>query len=168
MNYANFFGGISLALLCFVLGAHFHAGMGPPEREVFQASEPAVREPAAAAQHYDHRATEAFKGCIDSRIKNNSLGIGKVVVEGRKWSIVSVACTGEHAKDLYDSIQPYSTEEYVHYRDGRRGVVRFFGRLFPPSQCVQLIGSVRGKETNEYSCSIRIDVDHEITEQLKL
>jgi hypothetical protein len=81
---------------------------------------------------------------------------------------VSIPCSGEAAKELYDAIQPYSTEEYVRYRDKRRGVVRFFGRLYPPSQCVQLIGSSRGKEQNEYNCSIRIDVDSEITEQLKL
>jgi hypothetical protein len=101
-------------------------------------------------------------------VKNGSVDIGKVVVEGRKWSIVSIPCQGDAAKELYNAIQPYSSEEFVHYRDQRRGVVRFFGRLFPPSQCVQLINSGKGKEVNEYSCSIRIDVDSEITEQLKL
>jgi hypothetical protein len=117
---------------------------------------------------FDAKATDAFKGCLDSKVKNGSLNVNKAVVEGRKWAIVSIPCVGESAKNLYKAIQPYSSEEYVHYRDKRRGVVRFFGRLFPPSQCVQLISSSRGKEPNEYSCSIRIDVDSEITEQLKL
>ena len=117
---------------------------------------------------FDSKATEAFRGCIDSRIKNGSVNIGKVEVEGRRWSIISIPCQGDAARGLYNAIQPYSSEEFVRYRDQRRGVVRFFGRLYPPSQCVQLISSGKGKEVNEYSCSIRIDVDTEITEQLKL
>lgn len=151
------------AVFFFALGIYFRS----------EAPQATLREPASLASAKaegkpDPRVTGAFKACIDSRIKNDSLSIGKTIVEGRRWSIVSIPCAGSAAKELYDAIQPYSTEEYVRYRDKRRGVVRFFGRLFPPSQCVELIGSSKGKSTNEYSCSIRIDVDSEITDQLKL
>ncbi|MGZ3701271.1 MAG: hypothetical protein ACXWSD_05785 [Bdellovibrionota bacterium] len=167
MNTMKYFVGIFAAVFFFAFGITFHAFL-PNEGSNY-------REPASisnAGPHsnakFDGKATAAFKTCLDSKVKNGSVDIGKVVVEGRKWSIVSIPCQGEAAKELYNAIQPYSSEEYVHYRDQRRGVVRFFGRLFPPSQCVQLIGTGKGKEINEYSCSIRIDVDSEITEQLKL
>lgn len=168
MTYAKLSAGILVSVFFFALGIWFQAGITP-------SSIPDFREPASAAKasegkdgKSDLRATNAFRGCINSRIKDNSVNIGKTTVEGRRWSIVSIPCSGATAKELYDAIQPYSTEEYVRYRDKRRGVVRFFGRLFPPSQCVELIGSAKGKAVNEYSCSIRIDVDSEITENLKL
>jgi hypothetical protein len=165
MTTLKYFIGLFAAVFFFAFGVYFHSVLPPVVND--------VREPASIAStghsgKYDSKATEAFKTCIDSRIKNGGLSVGKSVVEGRKWSIVSIPCQGEAAKELYNAIQPYSSEEFVHYRDQRRGVVRFFGRLFPPSQCVELLNNGRGKEINEYSCSIRIDVDSEITEQLKL
>ena len=170
MNTFKYFLGTFAAVFFFAFGAYFQSALPPAVRE--------VREPASIASggggapqrstKFDGKATEAFKTCLDSKVKNGSVNIGKAVVEGRKWAIVSIPCSGEPAQQLYNAIQPYSSEEYVHYRDQRRGVVRFFGRLFPPSQCVELIGTGKGKPTNEYSCSIRIDVDSEITEQLKL
>jgi hypothetical protein len=163
----QYFMGLVAAVFFFAFGVYFHSAL-PTETQNF-------REPASIANavpksnaKFDGKATSAFRTCLDSKVKNGSVDIGKVVVEGRKWSIVSIPCQGDAAKELYNAIQPYSSEEFVHYRDQRRGVVRFFGRLFPPSQCVQLINSGKGKEINEYSCSIRIDVDSEITEQLKL
>jgi hypothetical protein len=166
MTTFKYFLGLVAAVVFFAGGVYFQSMLPPAETE--------FREPASISNatprssKFDHKATEAFKSCLDSRVKNGSMNIGKTLVEGRKWSIVSIPCQGDAAKELYNAIQPYSTEEFVRYRDKRRGVVRFFGRLFPPSQCVQLIGNGRGKELNEYSCSIRIDVDSEITEQLKL
>lgn len=163
----QYFLGLMAAVFFFAFGVYFHSAL-PNETNNF-------REPASIANagsktnaKFDPRATQAFRTCLDSKVKNGSVDIGKTVVEGRKWSIVSIPCQGDAAKELYNAIQAYSSEEFVHYRDQRRGVVRFFGRLYPPSQCVQLIGTGKGKETNEYSCSIRIDVDSEITEQLKL
>ncbi len=167
MALVKYFLGVFTAVFFFGFGVYFHselANVVPEPREPASIASP-VREHSGK---FDAKATEAFKGCLDSKVKNGSLNIGKVEVEGRHWAIVSIPCIGASAKNLYDSIQPYSSEEYVHYRDKRRGVVRFFGRLFPPSQCVQLISSSKGKQLNEYSCSIRIDVDSEITEQLKL
>ncbi len=168
MTYVKFSLIALVSVFFFALGIWFQAG-------ITSGSVSELREPASAAKASDAkegksdlRTTNAFKGCINSRIKENSVNIGKTTVEGRRWSIVSIPCSGATAKELYDAIQPYSTEEYVRYRDKRRGVVRFFGRLFPPSQCVELIGSAKGKSVNEYSCSIRIDVDSEITENLKL
>jgi len=167
MKTFQYFLGIVSAVFFFAFGVYFHSAL-PFEANNF-------REPASISNagpktnsKFDPRATQAFRTCLDSKVRNGSVDIGKTVVEGRKWSIVSIPCQGDAAKELYNAIQSYSSEEFVHYRDQRRGVVRFFGRLFPPSQCVQLIGSGKGKETNEYSCSIRIDVDSEITEQLKL
>jgi hypothetical protein len=164
----QYFMGLVAAVFFFGFGVYFHAALPATDAQNF-------REPASIANagpksnaKFDGKATTAFRTCLDSKVKNGSVDIGKVVVEGRKWSIVSIPCQGDAAKELYNAIQPYSSEEFVHYRDQRRGVVRFFGRLFPPSQCVQLISSGKGKEVNEYSCSIRIDVDSEITEQLKL
>jgi hypothetical protein len=163
MNSIKYSLGLLVAVFFFALGIYFQSTL----------PQPSLREPASvpatpAAGKFDMRVTQAFKACVDSKIKGNSVGIGKVVVEGRRWAIVSIPCGGDAAKELYEAIQPYSTEEYVRYRDKRRGVVRFFGRLFPPSQCVELIGSAKGKPAQEYSCSIRLDVDQEITDQLKL
>lgn len=164
MSIWKFFFASLAAVFFFVFGIFFQWSIPSTIREPASISSSS----APANGKFDAKATEAFRACIDSRVKNNSLSVGKVMVEGRRWSIVSIACTGAPAKELYEAILPYSSEEYVRYRDKRRGVVRFFGRLFPPSQCVQLITSSRGKELDEYSCSIRIDVDSEITEQLKL
>lgn len=161
MNYVKYSIGLLTAVFFFALGIYFQSSL--PSSSL---REPASLAPAVSVKT-DARVTNAFKACIDSRIKSDSLAIGKTTVEGRRWAIVSIPCSGAPAKELYDAIQPYSSEEYVRYRDKRRGVVRFFGRLFPPSQCVELIGSNKGKATNEYSCSIRIDVDSELTEQLK-
>lgn len=166
MTYVKFSLGILTAVFFFALGIYFQAGLRrEPAQDV---REPASIVAAKADAKGDNRTTNAFKGCVNSKTKDNSVSIGKTTVEGRRWSIVSIPCSGEPAKELYEAIQPYSTEEYVRYRDKRRGVVRFFGRLFPPSQCVELIGSAKGKAVNEYSCSIRIDVDQEITDQLRL
>ncbi len=154
------------AVFFFALGVYFQSSV-PAKTEVNE-REPASITSANGAAKFDTRTTMAFKGCIDNKVKNGSVNIGKVSVEGRRWSIVSIPCQGEAAKELYNAIENFSTEELVNYRDKRRGVVRFFGRLYPPSQCVQLISSPKGKDKFEYSCSIRIDVDSEITEQLKL
>jgi hypothetical protein len=164
MTYVKYSAGILAAIFFFAFGVYFHASIPEVTREPSSLS-----GSMSVGTKFDPKATAAFKGCLDSRVKNGSVSIGKVIVEGRRWSIVSIPCSGEPAKALYDAIQPYSTEEYVRYRgDKRRGIVRFFGRLYPPSQCVELIGSAKGSGNNEYSCSIRIDVDSEITEQLKL
>lgn len=171
MTYVKFSIGILASVFFFALGIYFQAGIQPgPMPEAQDIREPASLAAAksAAEGKGDLRATNAFKGCVNHKTKDNSVSIGKTTVEGRRWSIVSIPCAGDAAKELYEAIQPYSTEEYVRYRDKRRGVVRFFGRLFPPSQCVELIGTSKGKAVNEYSCSIRIDVDSEITENLKL
>lgn len=163
MNYVKYSAATLAAVFFFALGIYFQSSI--PE---------SVREPASFGSSgrkvakFDAQTTDAFKACINSRVKDGSVSIGKVNVEGRKWSIVSIPCVGEAAKNLYDAVQDYSTEELVRYRDRRQGVVRFFGRLYPPSQCVKLISSGRGKDIYEYACSIRIDVDTEITEQLKL
>ncbi|HEY8278061.1 MAG TPA: hypothetical protein VIH99_00465 [Bdellovibrionota bacterium] len=165
MNYVKYFFATAAAVFFFALGIYFQDLMPANVREPASLSAPI---PAHANAKFDSKATEAFRACLDSKVKNGSVTIGKVNVEGRRWSIVSIPCMGDAAKELYNAIQPYSSEEYVRYRDKRRGVVRFFGRLYPPSQCVELISSGKGKTSNEYSCSIRIDVDSEITEQLKL
>lgn len=154
------------AVFFFALGVTFHSSLGAKE---------SVREPASQAApdgaggaRFDSRASQAFKACLNSRVANGSVLVSKASVEGRRWSIVSIPCAGKPAKALFDSIQHYSTEEFVRYRDKRRGSVRFFGSLYPPSQCAQIVSEVKGRERLDYSCSIRIDVDSEITEQLKL
>lgn len=175
MNYVKLATGLFASVFFFAFGIWFQAGLPQAQEQNHDVREPAsiARANASTAEGKggDLRATNAFKGCVNAKAKDSksdSVNIGKTTVEGRRWSIVSIPCTGDSAKELYEAIQPYSTEEYVRYRDKRRGVVRFFGRLFPPSQCVELIGSQKGKAVNDYSCSIRIDVDSEITEQLKL
>lgn len=162
MNYVKFSLGALVAVFFFALGIYFQASV----------PEATLREPASYGKpegKLDPKVSQAFKACVDSKIKNDSLPLAKVNIEGRQSSILSIPCAGKEAKELYDALQNHSTEEYVRYRDKRRGVVRFFGRLFPPSQCVELIGGAKGKAgTNDYSCSIRIDVDTEITDKLKL
>jgi hypothetical protein len=168
MNAFKYFLGIFSSVFFFAFGIYFHSVLPDTENEIREPASISSQSPGPRGAKFDSKATDAFKNCIDSRVKNNDLTLGKSVVEGRKWSIVSIPCQGEAARELYNAIQPYSSEEYVRYRDQRRGVVRFFGRLYPPSQCVQLIGNGHGKELNDFSCSIRIDVDSEITEELKL
>lgn len=167
MNTFKYFLGILTAVFFFAFGVYFHSALPQTANEIREPASITSAQPHPSAK-FDPKATEAFRNCLDSRIKNGTVNIGKAAVEGRKWSIVSIPCEGKAARELYNAIQPYSSEEYVRYRDQRRGVVRFFGRLYPPSQCVQLIGNGKGKELDQYSCSIRIDVDTEITEQLKL
>ncbi|MCO5143196.1 MAG: hypothetical protein M9962_08920 [Oligoflexia bacterium] len=121
-----------------------------------------------ASSKYDSKVTGALKNCLQEKVKNNSLDYTKVVVDGRSWSILSIDCSGDRAKALYEAVAPYSSEQYVRYRDGRRGVGRFFGRLFPPSQCVRVIRTSRGSELNVYNCSIRMDIDHELIQRLKI
>lgn len=164
MNYVKYSAATLAAVFFFALGIYFQSSIPESVREPASLTSGAGRKVAK----FDAQVTDAFKACINNNVKDGSLSVTKVIVDRRRWSIVSIPCVGESAKNLYDAVENYSTEELVRYRDRRQGVVRFFGRLYPPSQCVKLISSSRGKDIYEYACSIRIDVDTEITEQLKL
>jgi hypothetical protein len=156
---------VALVAVCsFALGICFHRSLPQPDREIASIGR-AVRAPSSK---FDLRVTRALKDCMAEKAGPSQLPMTKVVVDGRDWSVVSVDCVGKHAKALYEAVVPYSSEQYVRYSDGRRGVARFFGRLYPPSQCVRVIRTARGSELNLYSCSISIDLDHELIEALKL
>lgn len=120
-----------------------------------------------ANSKYDVKVTTALKNCLKEKVKDNVLDYTKVVVDGRSWSILSIDCSNDRAKALYETVAPYSSEQYVRYSDGRRGVGRFFGSLFPPSQCIRVIRTSGGSELNLYNCSIRMDLDHEMIQNLK-
>ena len=152
------------AIFSFALGVYFHAALPEGSRDIAS-----VRDVAQGrAGKSDARVSSALKDCMAEKAEAKKIHLNKVVVDGRNWAIVSLDCVGDKAKALYESVAPYSTEQYVRYSDGRRGVARFFGRLYPPSQCVRVIRTARGSELNLYSCSIRIDLDHELIEGLKI
>ena len=109
-----------------------------------------------------------FDTCTYDEVKNGKVALTKSGVDGRAWTIVSINCLDERAKNLYEAVAPYSTEQYVRYRDGRRGIGRFFGRLYPPSQCVRVVSASRGSEANFYSCRIFVDLDYELIQKLHL
>jgi hypothetical protein len=154
------------AIFCFALGITFHASMPDGGRDIASVRRGDARNPGSSRN--DGRMSQALRECIAEHAKANSLDMSKVVVDGRDWAIVSIDCSGERARALYEAVAPYSSEQYVRYSDGRRGVARFFGRLYPPSQCVRVIRAARGSELNLYACSIRVDLDHELIENLKL
>lgn len=152
------------ALFSFALGVYFHSALPDTGRELASVKG-AARQPNSK---FDLRVSAALRGCLGEKASPGKVDLNKVIVDGRNWAIVSVDCVGDNAKALYESVAGYSSEQYVRYSDGRRGVARFFGRLYPPSQCVRVIRAARGSELNLYSCSIRIDLDHELIEGLKL
>ncbi len=155
---------VVLSLFCFAFGIYFQSNLPVGNREIASLGSRGVATPGKV----DLRISKALKACLGEKATAENLEVNKVVVDGRNWAIVSVDCVGTNAKNLYDAVAPYSTEQYVSYSDGRKGVARFFGRLYPPSQCVQVIRTSKGNELNLYSCSIRIDLDHELIAGLKL
>ncbi len=154
------------ALFFFAAGICFHSLLPRPVREL-AAVETGSREPQATDRG-DARVSRALEACLSTNNPTGRVNLNKVRVDGRNWSILTMACTGERAKALYDAVAPFSTEQYVPFSDGKRGVGRFFGRLFPPSQCVRAIGVSRGAELNLYTCSVRLDLDHELVKDLRL
>lgn len=156
----------TLSVFFFALGVCFQATIPEGGRELASIRPAPARKPSNSKT--DARVSDALKACVAEKVGNGSLDLSKVIVDGRNWAIVSIDCVGDRAKALYEAVAPYSTEQYVRYSDGRRGVARFFGRLYPPSQCVRVIRASRGTELNLYSCSVRVDLDHELIEGLKL
>jgi hypothetical protein len=155
-----------LSVFFFGLGVFFQSRLSEEgARDIASVKKELNREPNSK---FDMKASNALKNCLVEKVGPGKIDLSKVVVDGRNWAIVSVDCVGESAKALYEAVAPYSTEQYIRYSDGRRGVARFFGRLYPPSQCVRVIRAARGPEVNLYSCLIRIDLDHELIENLKL
>ena len=158
---------VVISIFSFASGIFFHSLLPGGTREIASLSSP---RPAGTEKKgkFDLEASSALKGCLDDRVKSGNVDLNKVTVDGRNWAIVSLDCSGAKAKKLYDAVGAYSSEQYVRYSDGRSGVARFFGRLYPPSQCVRVIRAAKGSELNLYSCSVRVDLDHELTEGLKL
>ena len=156
------------SIFCFALGITFHASLDREGdgRELASVRKPNSRTPSNSK--LDAKVSAALKNCVAEKVSPGNLDLSKVIVDGRNWAIVSIDCSGERARALYEAVAPYSTEQYVRYSDGRRGVARFFGRLYPPSQCVRVIRAARGSELNLYACSVRVDLDHELIENLKL
>lgn len=151
------------ALVCFAFGIYFHSALPEGGREIASIGE-MKRAPNSKG---NMRVSQALQDCISEKAAPGKIELSKVVVDGRNWAIVSLDCVGEKAKALYEAVAPFSSEQYVRYSDGRRGVARFFGRLYPPSQCVRVIRTSRGSELNLYSCSVRVDLDHELIESLR-
>lgn len=155
----------------FALGVSFHASMEPEEergREIASVKPKAGNARVPSNAKTDSRMSQALRNCMAEKVAPGNIDMSKVIVDGRDWAIVSIDCSGERARALYEAVAPYSSEQYVRYSDGRRGVARFFGRLYPPSQCVRVIRAARGSELNLYACSVRVDLDHELIENLKL
>jgi hypothetical protein len=150
---------ILAAVFGFALGIYFQHALPEPKREIASQKE---------SFKGDVKVSAALKDCLSDRVKDGRLDVSKVEVDGRSWAILSIDCVGDRAKVLYESVAPYADEQYVRYSDGRRGVGRFFGKLYPPSQCVRLIRNARGAELNVYSCSLRLDLDGDLIHNLKL
>ena len=116
----------------------------------------------------DLHVSKALKECVADRVKDNKLELHKLVVDGRNWTTLSIDCVGDKAKALYEAVSGFSDEQYVRYSDGRGGVGRFFGHLYPPSQCVRLTRNAKGSEMNRYSCSLLLDFDQDMIKSLTL
>ncbi len=166
MNKVTAFSCIALSVFFFALGIYFHSVVGDEGKR--ELASVAGRKERDINSRFDLKVSSALKNCLTEKVGPGKMDLSKVVVDGRNWAIISLDCVGDNAKALYEAVAPYSTEQYIRYSDGRRGVARFFGRLYPPSQCVRVIRAARGPEVNLYSCLIRIDLDHELIENLKL
>lgn len=145
------------AVFGFALGIYVHTQLPEPKREL-----------ASQGRKHDPKVSAALRDCLNDRVRENRLEVSKVEVDGRSWAILSIDCVGDKAKALYEAVIPFADEQYVRYSDGRRGVGRFFGKLYPPSQCVRLIRNSKGAEMNLYSCSLRLDIDGDLVQNLKL
>lgn len=141
----------------FLVGFSLQKSMPEPKREL-----------ASKGQQHDLKVSSALKECLSDRVKDGRVEMSKVDVDGRNFSIVSIDCVGDKAKTLYEAVGAYSDEQYVRYSDGRRGVGRFFGRRYPPSQCVRVIRTAKGSELNQYSCSLMLDLDYDLIKNLKI
>ena len=162
MKYAPLLNTMAILACGFALGAYFYHVMPG-------ATEPVVREIASQkkVQKYNEQMSIAFKDCLQDSVREGKLQTTKVSVDGRNWPVMSLDCVGDKAKALYDELGPYSDEQFVRYSDGRRGIARFFGRLYPPSQCAKVTRNARGAEMNLYSCSIRLDLAQELVQEYK-
>jgi hypothetical protein len=156
---------VVVAAVCgFVFGLYFYSNVIPePRREL--ASEKAS---PAKDKEESSKVWAALKDCMAEQTEDGKLKFTKKEVDGRRMSILSMGCAGDKAKILYEAVAPYSEEQYVRYTDGRRGVARFFGKLYPPSQCARLIRTSRGTELNIYSCSVHLDLDQDLVKDLKI
>lgn len=154
---------VVVAAVCgFVTGLYFFNYIVPePRREL-------ASEKASPSSKEEMKIWTALKECMADQTEDGKLKFTKKEVDGRRMSILSMGCTGEKAKTLYEAVAPYAEEQYVRYTDGRRGVARFFGRLYPPSQCARLIRTSRGTELNIYSCSVHLDLDQDLVKDLKM
>lgn len=150
------------ALFCFALGLSLRPAAPEASRDVASVKD---RHPTS---RYDNRVSAALKNCLAEGVGPSGVKLGKKEVDGRNWAIAAIDCSGPRAKALYESLGPYTNEQYVRLSDGRSGVARFFGRLYPPSTCLRLIKGVRGTELNSYTCFVRIDLDHELIDSLNL
>ena len=168
MNFFKVLPFFVFACFFFLAGIAFQSKLPGGERHPASVRAIADTTEATTKAKWNLEASKALQSCIDDRVRGRTVDLKKVTVDGRKWAIVSIDCGGDKAKRLYESVGEFSSEQYVRYSDGRSAVARFFGRLYPPSQCVRVIRTAKGSELNLYSCSIRIDIDHELTESLKL
>lgn len=165
MNAFKYAIAVLVPIFCFAFGIYFQSYLPGSTREVASfgvAQDRLLPGPKGA----DPKVSAALRECINSQVKNDKLGLNKSGVDGRNWAIVSINCIDDKAKALYDAVGSYSSEQYVRYSDGNKGVGRFFGRLYPPSQCVRVIAK-KGSESNFYSCRIFIDLEHDLIQSLK-
>lgn len=165
MKFIHFLNAIALLAFGFALGTYYyHSKPIEPIREI--ASEKTEKTEKKLDKN-NERLSTAFRECVQESIKDGKLNWNKVDVDGHNWPILSLDCLGDKAKALYEASEPYADEQYVRYSDGRRGIGRFFGRLYPPSQCARVTRNAKGGEMNLYSCSVRLDLAHEMITDLK-
>lgn len=160
---------VAASVFCFALGITFHASLTDDEagRELASArrARPAVARPLDPERA---RLSLALRACASEPAKSDQIELSKAKVDKREMSMVSLNCSGERARSLYNAVAPYSSEQFKAYHNGSTGVVRFFGRLYPPSQCARLVSKPHQAEANEYSCTLQIDLDQNIVSNLSL
>src|SRR2546430_7356762 len=100
--------GLVVAVFFFAFGVYFHSALPNDGRNYREPASIANAGPKSSSK-FDPKATQAFRTCLDSKVKNGSADIGKTAVEGRKWSTVSIPCQAAPAKKPYNAIQPYSS-----------------------------------------------------------
>lgn len=166
MNTLKFSLALLIPVCCFAFGIYFQAYMPENSRAIASFGLAQNREVPTPGK-IDPKVSTALRECLNAQVKDNKISLSKSGVDGRNWAIVSVNCIDDKAKALYDAVAGYSSEQYVRYSDERRGVGRFFGRLYPPSQCVRVIAR-KGTEANFYSCRIFIDLEYDLIQNLKI
>lgn len=114
---------------------------------------------AEKAQEAKSAVNDALIACIAEAMSGEQVHLKKQRVYEQDFDIVGLACSGEKAKSLYDSIK---TKAIAPYKE-REVFVRYLGRSTVPSLCTLSVN----ENQNTYNCLIRLDLSKELTSEVR-